>query len=430
MGDPPHHLSPPARYSAGALANSPTEKSTRSLTALFGVIIIDLIGFGIVVPILPYYAKSLDTSPATLGLLLAAYPAFQFIFSPIWGRLSDRIGRKPVMLATILGSAGALTLLGVSDSLLGLFAGRILGGIFGANISVATAYVADVTREDERTRWMGMVGACFGIGFVLGPALGGLLAPSLDGSWPASAFFGATLSAHIEPFGYGIPMLLAAALATINFIFASWALTEPKRHAEREPSAGRLEVLRNPEIRRFCTLNLIFSIAVTQLESIFAYFMIDRFQFDAINVAFILVGMAVLMGGIQGGGIRPLAARFGERNLALAGFALMAVSLFAVPFMPTVGWVLLPLALSAVGRGIGQPPIISLVSMTASPGERGSVMGTFQSSASLARVLGPTAAGALYALYHGGPFVLSGCLMVVACVLTARLPKDRENRSN
>jgi MFS family permease len=411
------------------LADAPTNKTTRSLLVLFAVIIIDLIGFGIVAPILPYYAKSLETSPATLGFLLAAYPAFQFIFSPIWGRLSDRVGRKPVMLATILGSAGALTLLGLSGSLLGLFAGRILGGIFGANISVATAYVADVTREEERTRWMGMVGACYGIGFVLGPALGGLLAPNLDGSWPASAVFGTTLSAYIEPFGYGIPMLLAAAMAAINFGFASWTLTEPDRHASREPSAGRLEVLRNPAVRRLCTLNLIFSLAVTQLETVFAYFMIDRFHFNAMNVAFILVGMAVLMGGVQGGAIRHLAARYGERQLSLSGFAIMAAALLAVPFMPTVGWVLLPLALSAIGRGVGQPPVLSLVSMTATPSERGSVMGTFQSSASLARVLGPTAAGALYALYQGAPFVLAGCLMFIACLLAIRLPKVRKPES-
>jgi MFS family permease len=396
---------------------------------LFSVIIIDLIGFGIVVPILPYYAKSLDTSPVILGFLLAAYPAFQFIFSPIWGRLSDRVGRKSVMLATILGSAGALTLLGLSESLLGLFAGRILGGIFGANISVATAYVADVTREDERTRWMGMVGACYGIGFVLGPALGGLLAPNLDGSWPASAVFGATLSAHIEPFGYGIPMLLAAVMAAINFVFASWVLAEPHRHASREPSAGRLEVLRNPAIRRLCTINLIFSLAVTQLEAVFAYFMIDRFQFDAMNVAFILVGMAVLMVGIQGGAIRPLAARFGERQLSLVGFGLMAISLLAVPFMPTVSWTLLPLALSAIGRGIGQPPILSLVSMTASASERGSVLGTFQSSASLARVLGPATAGTLYALYQAGPFVLAATLLFVAWLIVIGLPKGRGSQA-
>ena len=412
------------------MTDSPKLNSKRSLLVLFSVIVIDLVGFGIVVPILPYYAKSLDTSPTTLGFLLAVYPAFQFVFSPIWGRLSDRIGRKPVMLATILGSAGALTLLGLSDSLLGLFAGRVLGGIFGANISVATAYVADVTREDERTRWMGMVGACYGIGFVLGPAIGGLLAPNLDGSWPASAVFGATLSSYIEPFGYGIPMLLAALLAGINFIFASWSLVEPERHASREPSAGRIEVLRNPAVRRLCILNLIFSLAVTQLETVFAYFMIDRFQFDAMHVAFILVGMAVLMGSVQGGAIRPLAARYSERKLALTGFAIMAASLLAVPFMPVVGWVLLPLALSAIGRGIGQPPMLSLVSMSAAASERGSVMGTFQSSASLARVLGPTAAGALYALYHGGPFVLAAGLMSIACLLAIRLPKVRKAESN
>jgi predicted MFS family arabinose efflux permease len=262
---------------------------------------------------------------------------------------------------------------------------------------------------------------------VLGPALGGLLAPSLDGSWPASALFGATLSAYIEPFGYGIPMLLAAAMAVVNFGFASWALTEPNRHANRSPSTSRLDVLRNPTVRRFCIINLIFSLAVTQLETIFAYFMIDRFQFDAMNVAFILVGMAVLMGGIQGGAIRSLAARFGERKLALVGCGIMAGSLLAVPFMPTIGWVLLPLALSAIGRGIGQPPIVSLVSMTAAPSERGSVMGTFQSSASLARVLGPAAAGALYALYEGGPFVLAAVLMSIAWLIVIRLPKVHES---
>jgi DHA1 family tetracycline resistance protein-like MFS transporter len=408
---------PRARYSAGALADSPTGTSKRSLLVLFTVIVIDLIGFGIVVPILPYYAKSLDTSPTVLGLLLAVYPAFQFVFSPIWGRLSDRVGRKPVMLATILGSAGALTLLGLSNSLLGLFLGRILGGTFGANISVATAYVADVTREEERTRWMGMVGAC--------PAIGGLLAPDLDGSWPASAFFGPTLSAYIAPFGYGIPMLVAAAMAAGNFVYAAWELAEPERHARRDPSAGRIEVLRNRAVRRFCVLNLIFSLAVTQLETIFAYFMIDKFEFDAMHVAFILVGMAVLMGGIQGGAIRSLAARFGERKLALTGFAIMGASLLAVPFMPTVLWVLTPLAFSAIGRGIGQPPILSMVSMAASPSERGSVMGTFQSSASLARVLGPTAAGALYAVHRGGPFVVAAGLMLIACLLAIRLPDSR-----
>ncbi|HXV37438.1 MAG TPA: MFS transporter [Myxococcota bacterium] len=409
--------------------NSSSIASERSLPALFGVIAVDLIGFGVVIPILPYYAKHLDASPLVLGLLLAVYPALQFAFSPVWGRVSDRVGRKPVMLATLAGSAAALALLGLADSLAGLFAGRILGGVFGANISVATAYVADVTRESERTRWMGMVGACFGVGFVLGPAIGGLLAPNLDGSWPAAALVGEAVAARIAPFGYGIPMLFAAALAAVNCAFAAFVLVEPARHANLERGVGRIAVLRDPRVRRLCALNLIFSLAVTQLESIFAYFMIDRFQYDAMRVAFILVGMALLMGAIQGGAIRALAARFGERALALAGFALMAAALLALPFMPTVGWTLVPLALAAVGRGIGQPPVLSLVSICAAPEQRGVVMGTFQSSASLARVFGPAAAGALYTLYPAGPFVLSAGLMSIAWRIALGLPASRESRS-
>jgi MFS family permease len=406
------------------LANPTTGHSKKSLAILFSVIIIDLIGFGIVVPILPYYAKSLDTSPAVLGLLLAVYPALQFVFSPIWGRLSDRIGRRPVMLATIAGTAGSLVWVGLADSLLGLFAGRILGGIFAANISVATAYLTDITAEEERTRWMGMVGASFGIGFILGPAIGGLLAPDLDGTWPAAAAFGMTIAAHVAPFGYGIPMLFAAVMAFLNLIYASLALEEPERHAAGERSATRLEVLRDPVMRRLCAINLAFTLGVTQLESIFAYFMIDTYQYDASSVAFIFVGMAVLMAGIQGGAIRPLAKRFGERKLTLFGLAVLAGSLLMVPFMPTVGLTLLPLALSAVGRGVGQPPILSLVSMTATPETRGSVMGTFQSSASLGRVFGPAAAGVLYAVWHAGPFLLAGALIFAACLMALGLPKD------
>jgi MFS family permease len=414
-----------ARYIAGALAIPTTQRPQRSLPILFSVIIIDLIGFGIVVPILPYYAKSMDTSPAVLGLLLAVYPALQFVFSPIWGQLSDRVGRRPVMLATIAGTAGALVVVGLADSLMWLFAGRMLGGVFAANISVATAYVTDITAEEERTRWMGMVGASFGIGFILGPAIGGLLAPDLDGSWPAAAVFGVSIAARVAPFGYGIPMLVAAVMAGLNFVYAAWALEEPERHATGERSASRLEVLRAPQVRRLCAINLAFTLGVTQLESIFAYFMIDTYEFDASSVAFIFVGMAVLMAGIQSSAIRPLTERFGERKLALFGLALLAGSLLMVPFMPTVGLTLLPLALSSVGRGVGQPPILSLVSMTATPATRGSVMGTFQSSASLGRVFGPAAAGVLYGFSHAGPFVLASVLMLAAWLMATRLPTNR-----
>jgi len=389
------------------------------------VIIIDLIGFGIVMPILPYYAKSFDASPVVLGLLLAAYPAFQFVFGPVWGRVSDRIGRRPVILLTITGTAAALLMLGTASSLAWLFAGRVLGGIFGANISVATAYITDVTDESERTRWMGMVGASFAVGFILGPAVGGLLAPNLDGSWPAEAVFGSGISSVVEPYGYGIPVLLAAALAILNGVFATLSLKEPVRHAVAQTGIGRLEVLRDPVVRRLCVTNLAYSMAVTQLESIFAYFMVDRFGYEALQVAFILIGMGVLMGGVQGGGIRPLVQRFGERRLTVTGFAIMAGSFIAIPFVGSVSLTLIPLALSAIGRGIAQPPLLGLVSMATTETNRGAVMGTFQSAASLARVFGPAIAGAAYALLEAGPFLLASGFVACAWVL-ARGLADRD----
>ena len=407
------------------MSESAPPPSRRALATLFGVIIIDLIGFGIVMPILPYYAKSLDASPLVLGLLLAVYPAFQFALGPVWGRVSDRIGRRPVILVTIAGTAASLALLGFADSLAWLFAARIAGGVFGANISVATAYITDVTDEQERTRWMGLVGASFGVGFVLGPAIGGALAPNLDGSWPAQAVFGDTVAGWVAPFGFGFPVLVAAAMAAVNLAFAARTLAEPERHTAPERGQSRLEVLRDSAVARLCAVNLVYSLAVTQLESIFAYFMIDRFDYQALQVAFILVGMGVLMAGIQGGAIRPLVARYGERRIALVGFGAMAFAFVAIPIAPTVGWTLVPLAVSAIGRGIGQPPMMGLVSLATTESNRGAVMGTFQSAASLARVFGPALAGAVYALGAAWPFWLAGALMVVAFSLSLGIPRDR-----
>jgi MFS family permease len=400
-----------------------TERPPRSLPVLFSVIILDLIGFGIVMPILPYYAKSLDAGPIVLGLLVAVYPALQFLCSPAWGRLSDRVGRRPVMLVTILGTAAALFMVGMADSLLALFIGRILGGFFAANISVATAYVADVTDEDERIRWMGMVGASYGIGFIMGPLIGGVLAPDLDGSWPAAVVFGSTIAAWVKPLGFGIPMLFAALISVINFIYAFRSLKEPVRHAAQDRGASRTDVLRNPIVRRLCVVNLTFTLAVTQLETMFQYFMLEKFGYQAFEASLILVGMAVVMVGIQGGAIHSLAARFGERKLALSGFFLMALSFLAIPFVPTVGWLLIPLTVCSIGRGIGQPPLVSLVSIAATPSTRGSVLGTFQSSASLGRVFGPVVAGVLYHFSQAGPFVLASGLLLVALFFAIALPK-------
>jgi multidrug resistance protein len=393
------------------MASPPPTSALRSkstLPVLFSVIILDLIGFGIVLPILPFYAEEHGASATVLGLLLAVHAAMQFIFSPIWGRLSDRIGRRPVMLVTIAGTSGALLMLGLADSIPALFAARILSGLFGANISVATAYVSDVTDESERTRWMGMVGASFGIGFLLGPAIGGLLAP----------------------YGHSVPMYVASGLAAINFVVASFILREPDRH--RAPESARLslrETLSDSLVARLCATNFLFTFGVAQLESVFAYLMMDRFDYDARQVAFVLVAMALVMAMIQGGGMRALAARYGEKTLLVSGLLIMGIAFPTIPYIGSVALLLIPLAGAAVGRAIAQPPMTSLVSMQADPNHRGAVLGAFQSSASLARIFGPVVAGLLYDAWIGGPFYLASALFIVSSAMTWRVVPEGAGRA-
>ncbi len=368
---------------------------------LFSVVIIDLIGFGIMIPVLPFYAREFGASATTLGFLFTIYAAAQFLCAPAWGRLSDRIGRRRVMLMTIAGTALALLGLGLARSLAWLFVARAVGGAFAANIGVASAYITDVTSEQERTRWMGMLGACFGVGFVLGPAIGGALAP----------------------FGFAIPMFAAAGLAGANLVHAAFSLPEPAARARRLEEAGpRALALRAPLVRRLCIANFVFSLAVTQLETVFAFFMGDRFGYGARDVAVLLIAMAVLMGGIQAGGMKKLAARWSERSLATAGSLLLAAGFLVLPQPASVALLLVPLALCAVGRAILQPALMSMASLAAPVSERGSVMGTFQASATLARVLGPIAAGWLYDRQLGAPFWLAGALLLAVAAQVRGLP--------
>src|SRR5512145_3326423 len=197
----------------------------RGLAVLFSVVIVDLVGFGIVMPALPFWAREFGADAIAFGLLQSSYAVAQFVCAPLWGRLSDRVGRRPVLLGTIAGTAVALLAVGLAPSLAWLFVARIAAGGFAANVSVASAYIGDVTAPAERTRWMGMLGASFGVGFVLGPAIGGLL----------------------QPFGHAVPMLVAAGLSAVNWLFALARLAEPGRHAAGVPAAGgRLGVLRDP----------------------------------------------------------------------------------------------------------------------------------------------------------------------------------------
>jgi MFS family permease len=355
-------------------------------------------------PVLPFYAAEYGASATTLGLILAIYAAAQFVFAPVWGRLSDRVGRRRVLVFTVTGTALSLLLLGLADSLVGIFLARLLAGAFAANVSVASAYIADVTDDDERTRWMGMLGASFGIGFVLGPALGGGLAP----------------------FGYTVPILTAAGLAALNAVHAVFALREPERHTREADAVSRRAVLRDPRVRLLCFANLLFALAVTQLETLFPFLARDRLGYGVTEVAFILVGMAVLMGGIQGGGMKALARRYSERSLVISGTLLLAAGFAALPVAPGLALMLVALAAMAVGRAISQPSLMSLASLSGDRARQGAVMGAYQSAASLARVFGPAAAGLLYDRLQVAPFWLAALLLLAVAGLARGFPARQD----
>jgi len=370
-------------------------EAPRGLRTLLTVVVVDLISFAVVVPILPFYVDEFGAGGIELGLLVASFALMQFIAGPLWGRLSDRIGRRPVLLITITGNTATLLLLGLADSLGVVMLARILSGGFAGNLGVATAYIADATSEENRARWMGLIGLAFAIGFTLGPLIGGI-----SSLW-----------------GYSAPMFVAAAISGLNLLQAITRLEEsPRSISDATSSLSPRQALKIPGVSRLAASNFVFGFAVTQLETVFALYMLHRFGYDALEVAMILLGMAIIMGAIQGGGIRHLSARFGERRLIGGGTALLAVGFATTPLMETVGWLLLPLTALAVGRAVVQPSLMTLVSFQSSAESRGSVMSTFQSGASLARVIGPLVAGFTYDRTATAPFLIASasCLVVMA----------------
>jgi MFS family permease len=390
-----------------ATPNSDRAADRPALVSVFAVVIIDLIGFGIVMPILPFWAREYGASATTLGWLAATYAAAQFVFAPLWGALSDRVGRRPVLLWTIAGTTLSLALLAVANGVVMLFAARLLAGVFAANFSVASAYVSDVTPPAQRTGRMALLGACFAIGFTLGPALAG----------PLSLI------------GVHAPIVVAASLSGANLLYAWLRLAEPVRLEGGPSDAGeapleavrgpRFAALADPRVRAIALANLAFSLAVTQLESMFQYFMADTFGWNAFRVSLLLVAMAVVMGGVQGG-MRRLVPRVGEARLVIAGALSMAVAFALIPEMPSVALLALPLALSAIGRGIAQPSMMGLVSRAAHAGNRGAVMGAFAAMASLARVFGPVGAGWLYDRDTAYPFWLAAAFVSLVLVVPWR----------
>ena len=375
-----------------------------SLGVIFLTVLLDLLGFGLVMPFLSLQARDVfGVDELTATALGASYSAMQFVFMPLWGRLSDRIGRRPVMLISIafsvLGMAGLGLALGFGTSVLWLFVARAASGAATANIGTASAYIADITTPEERVKGMGMIGMAFGLGFIIGPGVGGLLTHSINGRVGPLACF------------------VAAGLSLVNLGWAFLALPEslpPERRAgmpdTRSPIALRVAALtrslKTPGIAQAVCTNGLIILAFSGLELTYALYAADAFGLRERQVGWMFVYMGFIGAMVQGLFMRRVSGKVRETSLTYAGLALMMTGFIGFPLAPRAGlWALYVVsALIAVGNGFTQPSISAYISRLADPERQGETLSSNQSMASLARTFGPVLAGALYRSAPGVPF--------------------------
>lgn len=363
---------------------------------------VDLIGFGIVLPLLPLYAEDFGAGPFAIGFLVATYSLMQLVFSPLWGRISDRVGRKPVLIVSLVGSAVGSLLTGLAPSLWVLFLGRVVDGISGGSISVAQAAATDVAPPDQRARLLGLLGAAFGVGFVVGPALGGLAALG----------------------GRSLPFLLAAGIAGVNAVVALRRLPETnpnERRVASAPSSSSVpddRVLSRP-VLRLVVVAFLALVAFSAFEATFSLLGERRFGLTLASAGAVFAVIGIVLVVVQGGLIHPLVSRWGEIPVLRAGLVLDGVGLVVLAFATTWPLLVAALLLLVVGQGLVTPTLSSVVAGRAATGRRGSVLGVQQSAGAAARVLGPAAGGWLF--QHVGlasPYLVGGALAGLALVLT------------
>lgn len=377
----------------------------KRLFNIFLIVLIDILGFGLIVPLLPYYADTFGANATITGLLVASYAAMQIIGAPILGRLSDQYGRRPILLVSIFGTLLGYILLGFANSLWMLFAARMLDGLTGGNISVAQAYIADTSDEKNRVRSLGLIGAAFGLGFVVGPMMGGLL----------------------SKLSFAAPAIAASSLAGLNlltvFLWLPESLTAERR-AELTNKPRQLglnlqaltHAFARPQVGTLLNVRLGFALAFNTFQTIFPLYALERFQLEADQTAYILAYIGVLVVLVQGAAIGPLTARYNEKVLIFTAVSLTGIALLGWAFSPTIPALLVALAPMALGAGIFNTVINSSLSKAVPSQEVGEILGLSASLESLTRVISPSMSGFL--LGNFGPAIpglvgaaISGCLL-------------------
>jgi len=420
----------------------------RGLAIVLAVVFLDLLGFGIIVPILPYYTRSFPGGTEfVIGLLAASYSAMQFVFAPLLGSLSDRVGRRPVLVLSLVGSVVAWTVFGLAEALWLLFVARMLAGAMGGNLSTAQAYVADVTPPERRATALGYIGAAFGLGFIFGPGIGAVL--SFDATIAA---VDAVAPAAIPITRFSLPSFAAAFFSLCGVVVALLFLPESRTP---DPEAGRAErpsaiaqlraAVTTAGLRELLTAFFLVSFAFSGVTVMFIPYVADVYGFSATQSALLLTYIGVLAVLTQGVLIGRLTARYGSVHLSMGGAALLAVAVGALPFSRTLGAVfpaltgvapfltgdviglVAVLTLLPVGNGILSVTLTALVSRRASADLQGSAFGVTQGAGSLARTVGPPVMGGLYAAVgYWAPFVVGSLLLVPVLALVARLGPDTD----
>ena len=394
-----------------------SKKNGFAMFVIFLTVFIDLLGFGIVLPILPLYAEQCGAKPNEATLLVAIYSLMQFLFAPLWGSFSDRYGRRPVLLLTLSGSVIAYLGLGIANSLWILFVARSLAGVMAGNIATAQAYIADITTPANRARGMGMLGAAFGLGFILGPAIGGIL----------------TGSDQQNP-NFHLPSLFAAGLSLLALLCALTLLPESlhpdiKAKIKAHPHYHKqllnlLEVLQRPQLRRLVGIYFLVTFAVASMDSTLALWTKQQLNWGPQQTSYLFAFMGIVSTIIQGGLIGLLRKRFGEIKLLVFGISALGLGLLLISFSKSLPLLFAGITLLAGGISFSSPVLNSLISQMTAAEQQGQTLGVANSSSALARIGGPTWAGfSFMAFGSSSPFLSGALVMLGALTLSLRVTK-------
>jgi DHA1 family tetracycline resistance protein-like MFS transporter len=386
----------------------------RLMRTLFFVAVIDILGFGMLIPLVPYMAERFGVTPALITPILGIYSLCQLIAAPLWGRLSDRYGRRPILMSSLAGACVSYLLLGFAHDVAALVVARALAGLMAGNIAAAFAYASDISTPAQRAKSMGMVGAAIGVGFMLGPALGGVLAGD-----------------NIQTANFLRPAVVSAALSLVAIALVFFVLRESHAPERRTSAAGARRagplslLLARPGLRAIAAASFLVTCSQAIFESIFAIWALRKFGFGPRSVGLVLFSLAVIAVGVQGGLVRVLVPRTGEARLAIYGVASYVAGLLTVAAAGGVTATFIGFALCGVGGGAFIPCAAALASKQAEARERGAVMGSYQVGASLARALVPLVSGTIYASFGpGAPFLAGAAVTAPAAWLVWRAARS------